>query len=361
MSQQEPYTIALSIASREYASATESSTYRAAELAVEALNDDPSYPHRLELAVYDDEGDLDRSRELAHDIVDDQRVLGVVGPTGSSEALATAPIFAEAGLAQVSPCASHPDLCHGDNETFFRLNASGDVHAQALANLIECYFDAESIAIFQDTSDWADQLTERLRAAVESRGVSVSHMVAFPIDQTSFEAGELGDAVETVASGDDDLIFFAIHPTPGEPLATALRAQGSTVPFLSMNAFAPILPGGDDETPVYQTEAGADWNHRPEAIEFRERYSEQYDPDPHYSPESYDAVQLLAAGIASADEPSREAVRTHLHGVTGFEGVSGPITFDETGERLDPDINLYQVHDDGDRKLEHLGQVTELV
>lgn len=362
MSQQEPYVIALSVASRGYAPATESSTYRAAELAVETCNNDPDYPHALELQVFDDEGDLERTSALAHDIVGDPRILGVVGPTGSSEALANAPIFAEAGLAQVSPCASHPDLCHEDNETFFRLNADGQAHAQTLADLIADYFGADSIAVFKDDSDWADQLTERLIAATEGREIAVSHTVRFPVDQESFEEGELGEAVDAVVDAEDDLIFFAIHPTPGEPLASTLRSRGVTAPFLSMNAFAPILPGGTDDQPVYQTEAGADWNERASATGFRDRYCERYEPDPHYSPESYDAVQLLAAAIASDDEPTRATVRSYLGSVSGFEGVSGPITFDETGERLDPDINLYQIHDDdGERDLEHLGQASELV
>ncbi|MCB0156343.1 MAG: hypothetical protein KDF65_16220, partial [Anaerolineae bacterium] len=51
------------------------------------------------------------------------------------------------------------------------------------------------------------------------------------------------------------------------------------------------------------------------------------------------------AAAERADRLERAAVLTEVARIHAFAGASGPITFDPFGERLDPQIGIYQVID----------------
>lgn len=355
--------IALSISSRPGRPAAEMATYRGVQVAIEELQTDDRLPVDVELVVYDDEGDTDTTEAFAREIVDDRSVVGVVGPMGSTEALTNAPVFAEAGLAQISPCASHQDLCHPDNETFFRLIASEVVQGRELSRIAGEYFGAERVSLLRADSAWAGALAENFTEAFETRGGTVTPDTRFPTGATSFEESQLDTMLEPVVAADPDLVFFLVHnENHGVPLSSGLRARGVDVPFLGANALEKGIGGGADGEEVYQVHPGADFDHFDGAREFREAYAAQYPPDSAYSPEAYDAVTLFGEALRRADEPTRRGVLEALAGLEGFEGASGHISFGATGERTETPVSLYRVHrtEDG-RETEYLGRTTELL
>ena len=95
-----------------------------------------------------------------------------------------------------------------------------------------------------------------------------------------------------------------------------------------------FLGGGDGRGAVYHTHSGADMRRLESARDFRERYAARFPEDSTYSPEAYDAAMLAVTAIDRAGRPDRAAVLGAFQDIGTFAGVSGPISFTPTGERM---------------------------
>lgn len=88
-----------------------------------------------------------------------------------------------------------------------------------------------------------------------------------------------------------------------------------------------------------------DWDpqsKRPEVITFVDAYSAKYHQLPDvYAASGYDLIQLLTQAMRTSGTSSDE-IRNGLHAISGFNGVTGSISFDELGE-VRAQYRLYQI------------------
>ena len=96
----------------------------------------------ITLKESDSQGDPEKATPLVSQLVQDQDVIGVVGPSFSGETEATGATFAEAGLVTVSPSATNPGLSQNGWDTFHRalgndaLRLTGDLSDEQRAALV---------------------------------------------------------------------------------------------------------------------------------------------------------------------------------------------------------------------------------
>ena len=350
--------VALTMSSRPQGPAETLPPFRGVALAVEDLASGPAQ-QRLTVDLFDDHNDLDRVRRDAERIVADDRFLAVIGPMGSGPAMVSAPIFAEAGLLQISPCASHPSLCRQGYRTFARLVANEEDQGRALARIARGYLGATRVAIVLEDDVFGRTVADLFAAPFKGVGGEIVARCAYQADTTDFASL----AREVTVAG-PDLVLFAVHPVEGAAAARAIRDAGARVPFLGTDAVKPsfYLGGGDGDGPAFHTHTGADMRRLPSAAAFHDAYAARWPVDSTYSPEAYDAVQLVAAACAAATSDTREAVLEAFHGLGAYEGVTGPVRFTPEGERRDAPIGLYEVRrvDEG-RVMHFLGTTDRLL
>jgi branched-chain amino acid transport system substrate-binding protein len=361
MSNEKPIArIALSISTRPGRPAAENSTYRGAEIAMDELQADASYPFDLSWRVFDDFGDTVQTGALAQEIVADPTFIGVVGPMGSNEALANAPIFDKAGLVQVSPCASHPDLCKQGYRTFFRLVANEDVQGRELARMAHDYLNAKRLAVVQADDAWATTVSDIMIRAYQELGGEV-------VERQTCASRVLEDPtalIQAVVASEPDAVFFAVHPLEGPPISSGLREAGLTVPFLGTDAMKTTFPlgGGEPGADVYHTHTGADFRQLPSAAAFRKEYTARHEPDSTYSPEAYDAIMIIAEALKRAGVADRARVLAEVQSMGEHAGVSGPVRFDKAGERVGAPASFYKVRQTEDGlDMGYLGITSELL
>lgn len=352
--------IALTIATRSEAAARDLPTGRGAQIAIDELAGRDDLPARLELLWLDDLGDERKSAELARAAVADPAVIAAVGPMGSNEAFANAPIFDEAGVLQVSPCASHPDLCRRGFRTFFRLVPDEQVQGDGLARMATSYLGSRRAAVVADSDAFGETVTQNFRRGYEARGGEIATVVRFDRGADAFD-----EQVEAVSASAPDLVFFAVHQHEGKAISSQLRERGLRVPFLGTDGLKTtfFLGGGDGRGESYHTHSGADFRRLASAQAFRAAYESRHPADSTYSAEAYDAVMLVAESLRRASTPDRAGVLAAFGELirTPYAGASGEIRFSATGERLDGPICFYQVRQvDGEREMHYLGTTAEL-
>ena len=87
---------------------------------------------KVGLKVFDSQGDPDKATPLATQIVDDDSIVGLVGPGFSGESLATGKTFAAAGLPSISPSATNVTITQQGWTTWHRV--IGNDSAQGAAD-----------------------------------------------------------------------------------------------------------------------------------------------------------------------------------------------------------------------------------
>jgi len=352
--------IALSISTRPGRPARENPAYRGAQVAMDELKGDDILPVRLDWKMFDDFGDPEKSERLAREIVADSTFIGVVGPMGSTEAFANAPIFNKAGIVHVSPCASHPDLCKQGYKTFFRLVANEDMQGRELARMAYGYLKASRLAVVNADDVWGNTVSdivvreyEKLGGKVVERQKTASRVVE-----------DLTDLIKATVEAKPDLVFFAVHPQEGSAVSKGLRDAGLKVPFLGTDAMKTAFPlgGGEKDADAYHTYSGADFRRLPSAAAFREAYVARYPEDSTYSPEAYDSIMIVAEALRRAGVPDRARVLEEVRKLQNFEGVSGRVNFDPTGERIDAPVSFYRVRKtDKGLEMGYVGVTPELL
>lgn len=348
--------IALTISSRSNGTAPTLPTYRGFLLAMEDAAKRTDLPAPVEWVLFDDHGDTTQTARQAETIVADDRFIGVVGPMGSTEAFVNAPIFDAAGLLQVSPCGSHPDLCEQGYSTFHRLVANESVQGGALARLARNQLAASEVAVVHDRDAFGTAVADNFSSALEATGGTVVARVSLEQGDTDFSA----QVADVVAAG-PELVFFGVHATEGLGISSALREAGLEAPFLGTDGLKTsfFLGGGDPGSEAYHTHSGADFRRLAAASDFRARYAARWPEDSTYSPEAYDSGMLIVEALAAAKEPTRGAVLAAFEALGTHEGVSGSVAFDDKGERVGAPVSWYRVERrDGERYMAYQGIVT---
>jgi ABC-type branched-subunit amino acid transport system substrate-binding protein len=351
--------IAFAISSRPQRPALENPIYRGGQIAIDELNNDPSLPVQLDWKLFDDAGDHALTKQFAQEIVADPTIIGVVGSMGSGETFVNAPIFHAAGLVQVSPCASHPDLCQRGYNTFFRLVANENTQGGELARMAFGYLHARRAAIVHADDIWATTAADIFAREYEKLGGQVVERQGY-----TATADDFSGQIAAIANSEPELVFCAVHPRDGVMISSGLRQAGLIVPFLGTDAMKTAFPlgGGEPGAAAYHTYSGADFRRLPSAAAFRTAYTARFPEDSTYSPEAYDSIMIIAEALHRAGTPDRAKILAEVRQMRDFAGVSGLINFDPTGERRGAPIGFYQVRKtDQGRVMEYLGTTLELL
>lgn len=351
--------IAFAISTRPQRPAEENPIYRGAQIAIDELKNDSSLPVRLDWKVFDDFGNTETTQNFARDIVADPSIISVVGPMGSSEAFACAAIYNEAGLTQVSPCASHPDLCRRGYQTFFRLVANEDAQGGELARMAYGYLKARRAAIINADDAWANTAADIFSREYEKLGGQLAGRQKYPNGGDDFS-----EVIAATVAAEPELVFCAVHPREGLMISTGLRQASLKVPFLGTDAMKTSFPlgGGETEAEAFHTYSGADFRRLPSAAAFRQAYVARYPEDSTYSPEAYDAIMIVAEALRRAGTPDRSRILAEVRNLRDYQGVSGLVNFGPTGERVGAPISFYHVvKNESGRVMEYLGTTLELL
>ena len=330
---------------------------QAVGLAVEQTNQRAEFPFELELLVGDDQAKTGPALAVAREFIEDLQLLGVVGTMNSHTSLATAPLYNQARLAQISPAASNPALTRQGIDSFFRVVPHDLYQGREGAKYAVKVLGARRIAIIHDGGSFGEPLAAVFSQTSQELGAQVVMLRRIQPGQHDYR-----QVAAEVAEVEPDLIFLGVIEAEGRHLAVQLREAGLVAPYFGTDGLKPsrflATPEYDVEGP-YHTSASTDVRLRPSAAAFaqayRDRYGELYSI---YTAEAYDAANILIAACVRATRPERSLVLEQVARTKNFSGASGPITFDQYGDRLNPQIGMVKVSGE---TLEFLGYTRETV
>jgi branched-chain amino acid transport system substrate-binding protein len=302
-----------------------------AELAIDQANEDSSLGFKLKLIRADDVGDPAKAPAAAAQVIQNSNVMGVVGPSFSGATQAVAGKYGDAGISVVNPSASNGTLQDQGFKTWHRVIPNDFAEGPAAADWLAK--SAKKVIVISDKSAYGDGVAQAVSKELKAKGVTVINQGA---DATSTK--DYGPVAQTVKQSGADAMFYAGYDAQGSQLAKALKAVNYTGVRMSGNGVksSVFTDGAKDAGEGYYFSCGcADALTAPDAKTFVDAYKAKFNTDPStYSPEAYDAANILIQAIKSAKESgsvTRQSVNDAVN-KTDYKGITAQIKFGDNGD-----------------------------
>ncbi|HSA55288.1 MAG TPA: ABC transporter substrate-binding protein [Gemmatimonadaceae bacterium] len=299
---------------------------RGIDLALEEINAQGGVRGRpLRALVRDDQADGSRAASIAGELLANRDVIGVVGHVTSGAMMAAARVY-DGGLPAIATTASTPDLS-GISPWVFRVISSDSANGITIARFVTSV-GARRAAILYENNSYGRGLAEAFRRSFAGQVITIDPI---PSDARA----DYEPYVSWLRTRAPDVVFVAGTDGSGLGILRAARRVGLTSRFIGGDGWASIVSdtvaaeGAYVATPFTAQDPRATAQRFVAA--FRARY--QLEPDGNAAL-AYDATMLLARAIEEAG-PSRTKVRDWLATLDErepFAGVTGPISFHESGD-----------------------------
>jgi branched-chain amino acid transport system substrate-binding protein len=285
-----------------------------------------------------EKGGTTAARELA-----EEDVVAVVGPSCSDAVIGSQPVYEDAGITHISQLSTNVKTTQPEDrapfKTFLRTSFNDAIQGEGQADFAEQTLGAESVFIVYEAFRYGGAV-DPFRKAFDGNF----------IDDVGFDdKSELPDLAARIADANPDLVYFSgFYPT-GIPFVQALRDAGYSGPVLAGDAMYDQQTierlGTVAEHELYITLPSP--KQEGSAFEqFDSTYQTTYGSDPRGTPfaaESYDAATailkaLQADGVVTESDGGgvqvdEQELNEAVYDVS-FDGASGPVRFDDKGDRV---------------------------
>ncbi|HUG62403.1 MAG TPA: ABC transporter substrate-binding protein [Methylomirabilota bacterium] len=313
--------------------------------------------------------------DVATQLVQVEKVPAVIGGIISSVSIPIlTSVTGPAKVVQVSPASSSPTLTNlaregKTNGMFFRTITSDALQGVAAARYaLDQGF--KTLAIIHVNNDFGVNMVKEFTAAYEALGGKVASVTPYNEKQASYAS-----EVTAALGGEVDGLYLISYPVDGATIARTWISQGGVAKFLlndGMNSpdFIESV-GAEYLNDAYGTSSGTSPTPSTEYFNANYKAFSDLEPSNPAADRAYDAGAIVGLAIAKAGEAESEAIRTAIREVLDpagtvihagkdefakalgliaegkpikYEGVIGPVQFDEFGDITGP-FRLWRIQD----------------
>jgi len=304
---------------------------------------------KIVLVAGDDACEPKQAVAVANRLVDQDKVIGVVGHFCSSSTIPASEVYADAGVIAITPGSTNPTVTERGLATMFRMCGRDDQQGVVAGDYIVDMLKAKKVAVINDKDTYGKGLADATSAQLKKRGVT-------PVLEEGLTRGEkdFSALVTKIRSTGAEVVFFGgLHPEAG-PLVRQMREQGlKDVKFVSddgivTDELVTTAGGAQYVDGVYMT-FGADPRLLPDSKAVVDGFRKSgYEPE-GYTLYAYASLQALAAGFNGAKSNKGEDAAKWLK-ANPVKTVMGEKTWDSKGDLKVSDYVVYQWGSDGKYK-----------
>jgi branched-chain amino acid transport system substrate-binding protein len=295
---------------------------------------------KFEMVAEDDEANPTKATTVAQKLVD-AKVAAVVGHFNSGASIPASKVYADGGVPQISPSSTNPDYTLKGFKTTFRVVAHDGQQGPTLARFAINNLKAKNIAVIDDSTAYGQGLADNFETTVKSLGGKIVAREHTTDKDTDFKA-----ILTKIKGRKPDLIMFGgIDPQAG-PMIKQMKDLGIKAGFIGGDGMQTpnfIKLAGDAAEGAMASIPGLPKDQMPGGKTFLDKYKAKFNQEVElFAPMGYDAVFVFVEAMKRAGSADPAKFLPEL-GKTDYQGVIGPIAFDEKGDLKNGPITIYVV------------------
>jgi len=312
---------------------------------------------RVRVVVEDDRGMAEEAATVVQKLINQDRVLAVLGEVASSRSLAAGPICQQAGVPMISPSSTNPEVTK-KGDFIFRMCFLDDFQGWVMAKFVAEDLKLKKVAVLKDVkNDYSVGLANYFTQAFQAMGGTV-------VLETSYSAGDADfrAALTSIKARRPEAVIVPGYYTEAGQIARQARELGITVPLIGGDGWESeklIEIGGEAMNGCFYSNHWALDAPDPKLQDFLKAYREKFKGDPDaIGGLAYDAAQVLFqsleqlstqdpkafAGLGSSKAGTEERraacrkLRDLIAATAQYPGVTGSITLDANRDASKPAV-----------------------
>ncbi len=292
----------------------------------------------FELVIEDDKASEQEGKNAAKRLID-AGVVAVFGHLNSGVSIAAAPVYAAAGIPQLS-VSTNPQYTRMGLKTAFRITADDAQQGATLARLISEKLHAKSPFIIDDRTVFGAGIAEEVHKGIKAKQLDTRR------ESIEAKTADYEKLAQKIVDANADVVFFGGDEAAGLPLLKALRKAESSAKFVVADAMCDASTvknaGGDANANYFCTISGVPPSWLSAGISFVERHKAKFGSPGSYSALSYDGIHIMAQAMQQAGSTSPESYLPALAKGSFSGKIQGTIEFDAKGDVKDGTVVIYQ-------------------
>jgi branched-chain amino acid transport system substrate-binding protein len=294
----------------------------------------------VEIATADTESSPDKTSLAVLKLIEQDKVVAVLGEVASSRSIAAAPACQRAKIPLLSPASTNPKVTKLGNY-IFRSCFVDDFQGVAIAKFTANDLHLKKAAILTDTkNDYSTGLRHVLETEFPKLGGEIVASETYQAGDTNFKT-----QLTNIKAANPDIVFLPGYYTEVALIVNQARELGLTCPFIGGDGWdsdITLKQGGAAMNGCYFTNHYFSGDTDPKVVEFVKKYKTRYngeEPDA-MAVLGYDAADILFAAIAKANTTDEPALRNAIAETKDFPGVTGEITIGKDRNAIKPAVVL---------------------
>jgi branched-chain amino acid transport system substrate-binding protein len=289
---------------------------------------------KVELIVKDTGGSPEKAVSFAKQLIEEERVFAIIGPSTSGETMAIKNL-AEAGRTILLSCAAAEVIVNPLGKYVFKVAPKDSYAAMKIFQQMK-KMKISKIGVLSSNTGFGKAGKDQLEKLAPENGIQILISEVYDKSATDLTA----EVTKLKAKGVQAIVNWSIEPAQAIVIKNA-RQIGMTVPIFQSHGFANIqyaqAAGIAAEGVIFPASRiiVADLlpdkhPQKPVVMAYRKAYETKYSEDVStFGGHAYDAMMILARAIREGGY-DREKVRTSIEHIKGFVGTAGIFSFSPT-------------------------------
>lgn len=297
--------------------------FQGAQLKVDELNADESFPYNITLEKADTQGSPDQAPPVVQQVVEDANTVAVAGPGFSGESAASGDSYNEAQIPFITPSATAVSLAEEGWDYWYRAVGNDGGQGGYAGAYIAQTLKPASLFVAHDKSDYGQPLAETVQSTAEKAGVEIAGFEGIESGQEDYSS-----LISAVESSGAEALFFGGYDADFGKIVKQARDAGLDITMMSgdgslSSTFLELAGDVDDVVLIAPTNISGDF-----VTKYSDEYGGQASSVPVYAAEGYDVLGLIGEGLKAcgegcAPEDARQSIKDYLDSLSGGETYAG--------------------------------------
>jgi branched-chain amino acid transport system substrate-binding protein len=311
------------------------------KLAVEEFNNSGGLLNKkIKLVTYDDQGKPAEAQTVVQRLINQDKVIAIIGEVASSRSKAGAQICQNLKKPMITPASTNPEVT-AIGDYIFRVCFIDPFQATVMSKFATNSLKVKRVAVLQDVKNaYSTGLSEFFQKQFKEMGGEIVEVQSYSNGDKDFKA-----QLTAIKGKNPEGIFIPGYYTDVGLIAIQAREIGITIPLFGGDGWeSEKLTEGKAKDALegcfFSTHVSAE-DPSPAIQNFIKKYKEKYNMMPDaMSFLAYDAGMIMFDAIKRAGSTEADKIKNELSKTKGYNGVTGNISINEQRNAVKPAVIL---------------------